>query len=138
MAIEQGLRTLLLAQSSISTLLGEATKGVYVMQAPQNAVEPYIEIHVMSMNPLLHLGTTGGVRFTEIDIDCKARTLPEATSLASAVETYIDDLTGAAGSDTVNAVLLNDRAQDVEPPDGKREYGRFVETIDAQIQWTPA
>lgn len=138
MAIEDGLRTILLAESTVSTLLGEATAGVYVAQAPQNAVAPFIEIHRLSMDPLKTLGTTGGLRFTEIDIDCKAKTKPEATALANAVETFIDDYTGAAGSDTINAVLLNDRALDVEPPDGKQEYGRFVETIDVQLQWTPA
>lgn len=138
MAIEQGLRTLLLAQSSITTLLGEATKGVYVASVPQNAVEPFIEIHVMSMDPLKHLGATGGLRFSDIDIDCKAKNKPDCTALASAVEAFIDDYTGAAGIDTINAVLLNDRPHDQEPPDGKREYPRFVETIDVQIQWTPA
>lgn len=138
MAIEQGLRTLLLAESTVSTLLGQSTKGVYVGQSPQNAIEPFIEIHVISMDPLKALGGTSGLRFTDLDIDCKARTQPDASALADAVEAYIRDKTGSAGSDTINAVLLNDRPQDIEPPDGSREYGRFVETIDIQAQWTPA
>ena len=132
------MRTILLAESTINTLLGDSTSGVYVAQAPQNADPPFVEIHRLSMDPLKTLGTTSGLRFTEIDIDCKAKTKPEATALADAVEAFIDDYTGAAGSDTINAVLLNDRALDVEPPDGKQEYGRFVETVDVQIQWTPA
>lgn len=138
MAIEQGLRTLLLAQSSITSLLGDATKGVYLDFAPQGVAEPFIVISAVSVNPLLHLGGTGGLRFTSVDVDCKARTREAATSLAQAVETYIADYSGAAGSDTLNAVLLEDRGYDFEPPDGARQWGRFVETLDIQCQWTPA
>lgn len=138
MPIETGLRTLLLAESTISTLLGEATKGVYVTMAPQNAVEPFVLITVLNMDPYLHLGTTSGLRASEIDIDCKAKTDTAARALANAVETYIDDFSGTAGSDTINGVLLRNRTAEVEPPDGKLEYGRFVETIDVTIQWTPA
>lgn len=138
MAIEEGIRTLLLAESTVSTLLGEATKGVYVDHAPQNAVLPYVEIHNTSMNPMLHLGTTGGMRSSELDIDCKAATGEAARALADAVEAYIDDYSGAAGSDTINAILLQDRVRDVEPPDGARANPRYVQTIDIQCQWTPA
>lgn len=138
MSIENGLRTILLAESTVSTLLGEPTKGVYVTQVPQNAVAPFILITVMSMDPLKHLGSTGGLRFTDIDIDCKAKVQDDAQDLADAVEAFIDDFTGAAGSDSVKAVLLNGRTPSVETPDGRQEQGRFVETIDVQVQWTPA
>lgn len=137
MPIETGLQAILAGEATINTLL-RTTSSVYIGQAPQQETGPYIEIHVLGFDPYLHLGTTGGMGASTIDIDCKGKMgangdVPRA--IADAVQAFIDDYSGAAGDHTIDAVLLENRKGEVEQPDGKQERGRWVETIDVMIQW---
>lgn len=137
MAINEELLTLLLAESTVTDLLTNGTTGGYLDYAPQVDPGDHILIHAISDDPLPALDGTSGMRETELDIDCKASTRVKATALADAVEEYVDDLTGAAGSDTVNAVVANPRAHDVEPPKGAQGNPRFTETVNITCHWTP-
>lgn len=138
MAVDRGLVTLLAAEATITALTTRGAAGVYNGYAPQEETGTYVEVHTLNTDYYKTLGTTTGMRSSDLDIDCKAKTRAAAEALANAVETYIKDYAGAAGSDTINAVLMNDRAVEVEPPDGARQYARFTETLDLQVQWTPA
>lgn len=142
MALETGLRTLLLAQSSITTLApaqtvgGVSFDGVFLDNPAQGFVAPYVVITKTGHDPYKRLdGTTGGIVSTDIDIDCYAANRPAAIALAKAVSDYLKDYTGAAGgSDTINAVLWEDQvAQTVYLGDG-RDQRHYVEAMTYQIQ----
>lgn len=135
MSILTGIRTLFLAEETITDLV--ATNGVHVNTIPQSAADPYVLLTLMSQDNALRLEGTGGLLFTDIDIDCKAVTHAKASALADAIEAYFGDYTGAAGDQTVGAVLLNDRDDDYEAPQNKTDKGLHVVTLDVQVQWRP-
>lgn len=115
MAIKDGIRTLLLAQSSITTLAPAQTVGkksidaIFVDKIYQGFKPPYIMISRTGFDPRATLGTTTGIQETEIDIDCFAYTETLAEALAKAVSDYFKDYSGAAGgSDTIDSVEWDD------------------------------
>lgn len=119
MAIETGLRTLLLAQSSITALVpaqtigGVSVPGIFNEVPMQGFRCPYILISQIDSDPILHLGATGGMGTTDFDIDCYSNTHAGALAIAAAVVAFFADYSGAAGaSDTVNAVHYEGRRYD--------------------------
>lgn len=110
MAIKDGIRTLLLAQSSITTLApaqtvgGKSYSAVFVDKVKQGIKPPYIVISRVSADEHGTLTNTTGIKQTEIDIDCFEYTEPLAEALATAVSDYFKDYSGAAGGDTIDAV----------------------------------
>ena len=141
MAIKSGLRTLLLAEATITalcpaqTLKGVSRDSIFVDKAAQGAKPPFIIISRIGSDPLLALDGTYGMRSTEIDIDCYEATGPEAESLATAVSNYLDDYSGAAGgSDTIDAVLLDDTNDFLVPEEDGKDNIRHVVTLSFTIQ----
>lgn len=131
--MKAGLVSLLTAESSITTICGSR---VYVNRAPQKATFPHVIITQMSSdeNPTLD-GSSGRLRFLDFDIDSKAKSSIEAESLGNAIRAYIDDYSGAAGSFTIGAVIVNDESDDYEPPQDGSDVGVFVVTLDLTIQY---
>lgn len=136
--IVAGLRAVLVANAGINALVDGR---VWSKVARQGGALPHILLHRMSEDHNLTLGPTlddsAELIFADIDIDCKANTPEEAATLAGLVKTLIDDYTGAMGDCTCEAVLLNDVSDDYEEPQNKGEQGRYVTTLDVQIQYRP-
>lgn len=141
MAIESGLRTLLLAESTITALTPSQTIGsvsfpAVFLDAPAEGVKPpFVVITQTGFEPNKRLDGTGGtIRFTELDIDCYASNRPAATALATAVSDYLDDYVGAAGaSDTVDAVLYEGHSDDTVPLDDGRDQRHYVRSLQFTI-----
>lgn len=141
MAIETGLRTLLLAESTITalapaqTIKGQSIDAIFNEYAEQGFLPPFILISLIDFDPMKHLGGTTGMETTEIDIDCYERTYPRALALAKAVSDYLKDYTGAAGgSDTINAVLWEDKRYDkIFDADG-RDVRQHIMGLNFRIQ----
>lgn len=132
-----GLVSLLGGESTITALVGSSPARIYVNKMPQGLNLPCIVLHKMSHDSNGTLdGNSNAFNFTAFDIDCKADRSVEAETLADAVQTFLDDYTGAAGSDTVRAVIQEDRITDYEPPADKSDVGIHVETLDVTIQWS--
>lgn len=141
MAIKDGLRTLMLAESTITalcpaqTLKGLSLSAVFVDKAEQGAKPPFIIISRIGSDPMLALDGTYGMKSTEIDIDCYEATPTKAEALATAVSTYLDDYTGAAGgSDTIDAVMLEDTNDFLVPEEDGKDNLRHVVTLSFTIQ----
>lgn len=134
MAIGTDLRTLLIAESTINTALATTT-SCYTDKTDQNAEMPYLVLTQLNEDPMKMLTVTSGLRMAEFDIDCVASSRVTADTVADAVETYIKDYSGAAGSSTVRAVLLNDRAYDSIPIGQGSENYKFVTTLNLQVQY---
>lgn len=134
MAIVSNLRTLLIAESTINTLLSSTT-ACFTDKTDQNVPMPYLVVTQLNEDPYKTLGGTTGLRKVEVDIDCVASSRVTADAVADAVETYIKDYSGAAGGSTVRAVLLNDRAFDLIPIGQGTENYKFVATLNLEIQY---
>jgi hypothetical protein len=142
--IETGLRTLLLAQSSITALAPAQTVGglsidsVFLDHPVEGVKAPYVLITLTSHDPYKRLDGTGGtLRRSDFDVDCYASNKPDAIALAGVVETFLRDYVGAAGaSDTINAVLWeNSRDEVVFLGDG-RDARHYVRSLSFIIQHT--
>lgn len=133
--MRSGLVALLTGESTISSLV---SSRVYISKAPQTAPLPHIVITQMSSDELPAMDGTPGLRFVDFDIDCRADRSVEAETLGNAVRVFIDDYTGAAGDDTIQAVLLNDESTTYEPPTDGSDKGVHVTLLDVTIQYSPA
>lgn len=141
MAIETGLRTLLLAQSSITTLApaqtigGVSFDGIFLDHNAEGFVAPFVTITMTDHDPLKRLDGTGGtLRFSDFDVDCYCSNRPASIALASAIEAYLNDYTGAAGSDTIDAVLFQSKRDDVVYLGDGRDQRHYVRSLSYQIQ----
>jgi hypothetical protein len=132
-AIGTNIRTLLLAQASITGELASTT-ACYTDKTDQNKPLPYLVITQITEDPMKVLGATTGLRATEFYIDCVATSRPGADDVADAVEAFITDYTGPAGGSTIRAVLLNDRAHDAIPVGQGTENYKFVTTLSIEVQ----
>jgi hypothetical protein len=127
MAIEIGLRTLLLAQASITTLApaqtvgGVAFEAVFLDNPAEGVKPPYVIITQTGHDPYKRLDGTGGtLRKTELDIDC-----------------YASNYVGAAGaSDTINAVLWENARDDTISTGDGRDQRHYVRSLQFSIQHT--
>ncbi len=135
--MQKALRKYLLQQTAITDRVGSG--GVYSGSAPQNARRPYIVIHKLGSNENETLATdSGSLRFMDFDIDCKAARYGQAQDLLNEVRTLLKDYSGAAGDETIGAVLINGETDDIEPPTDGSDIDTAVCTLDVQIHWNPA
>lgn len=140
--MEEALVALFKAQSSITSTTGNR---IYAGFIPQKSVShtndtdrdglPCILITEMSSDEQPDFTSTGALRFVDVDIDCKARSRVEARSLAKTVRQFIDDYTGAAGDETIDAVLMGPTVMDYEEPVEGNDTGIHTVTMDVQIQY---
>ena len=63
------------------------------------------------------------------------QTSVKAEELGNAVRTFLDDYSGAAGSYTIGAVIMNDESDDYEPPQDGSDVGVHVVTLDLDVQF---
>lgn len=135
MSIKTDLRTLLKAQAAITTRLAD-NKSVYVgSNAGQKSQLPHIVISTNSTDPLGTLEETEGLKFEDIDIDCKATAQAKAGALADAVSGFLKDYTGTAGDSSIKAVIWNDQSDDYVPDGEGTDTGVYYETLDFSIQY---
>ena len=130
--MRSGLVSLLTGESTISSVVGSR---VYVGKAPQGAILPHIVLTQMDSNELPALDGHGSLRAVTCDIVCKAERSVTAESLAKIVRQYIDDYTGTAGSETIDAVIVNGETDAYEEPVDGSDIGIHAVTIDATIQY---
>lgn len=133
--MRSGLVALLAGESTISAIVGSR---VYITKAPQTAALPHIVITQMTSDEFNALDGTAGLRALDFDIDCKSDRSVGSQTLGDAVRIFIDDYTGAAGSQTIGAVILNSETTDYEPPQDASDKGVHVTTLDVTIQYSPA
>lgn len=131
--IVDGLRQWLVAQNTA------AGSRVWPSQAPQRSALPHIVFERTAEDKHPALDGTGGhgeLATATFEIECKAATPAAATALAAAVGAAIKDYTGAMGDSTCEAVQLEDEYDSHETPTDGKDAGRFVTTLEVQIQYT--
>ena len=131
--MKSGLVSLLANESTVNAICGSR---IYVNKAPQKATFPHLVITQMSSEENGSIdGGSGQLRFLTFDIDCRAQTSVKAEELGNAVRTFLDDYSGAAGSYTIGAVIMNDESDDYEPPQDGSDVGVHVVTLDLDVQF---
>lgn len=115
--LTHGLRTLLLAQSAITSLapaqvVGRTTyPAVFCDNAPQGVQPPYVVFHANATDPMVTLDATysESLKSDDIEIDVVGYSVPQARTLSETIRQYFDDYLGffAAGTNSATADLLN-------------------------------
>ena len=131
----EGLPALLRGESTISALVGTR---VYPFHAPQTAILPYIVVTQLNSEEFKDMAATGPLRAVDFDVDCKADRATESRALGKIVREFLDDYSGAAGSETISAVLMNNESTEYEPPTDGSDRGIYTTLLDLTIQYTPA
>lgn len=132
-AIDEGLRSLLIGETSVTDLLA-TTGSVFVDAITQDYELDYISLTVLNQDPMKYLDSTSGMRTSNIDIDCVATTRVKSSALADAVDAFIKDYSGAAGSNTINAVLLEALSYDAVPVQQGSDNYKYITTLNVDIQ----
>lgn len=140
MALETSLRTLLLAQSSITTLVSSRDIGgttyyaIFNENPEEGFAPPYILIHLIDFDAMGALDGTTGMTSYEIDIDCYSTKVSASLAIADAVHSFLKDYTGAAGSDTIDAVFTLNKRMDDYPEGQGRKVFHNITSLSYQIQ----
>lgn len=130
MSLTGGLRTWLMAN-----VTGLSASNTFVGHAPQDATEPHIVINRDSESPYNALDGAGDLIAAEVTIDCKDTNTADAAALAKLIKDELEPHSGTAGDVTVEAVILNDTFDSVEPATSGQDYQRYITTLDFTIQY---
>lgn len=133
--ITEGLRTLLLGESSVTDIAGQKVYGEW---AAQSVGPPYVIISRTSDDPQGDLTQTSGKRIAQFDVECHGKTGSQAASLAKAVADFLKDYTGAAGDETIEAVAYNGENDDTLGPQEGEQHPSFATILDLTVIYTPA
>lgn len=134
MAVDESLRTVLLATTSITDIVGST--GVYVGDAGQSELSAYVVINQESHNPHGALDGTTGIGESQIDLDCYAKKRTQARTLANAVSAKLKDYSGTSGSTTFSAFNWLDEASDIVPADDGSQVHYHVFTETFNVFWS--
>jgi hypothetical protein len=129
------LVTLLNAQSSITDLV---STRIYIDKAPEGCALPYIVILQHGSDEFMTSDNTGNLRGIDFSIICRAQRSITSESVADAVREFIQDYSGAAGSETISAVVFEGVSDQFEPPVDGSDIGKHASTLDLQILYNPA
>lgn len=133
--MKSGLVSLLTSEATVTAIV---VGRVYVNRAPQQAKFPHIVITQIGSNEFNRLDTSGNqFRALNFHIYCKSQVSTEAESLGNAVRTFIDDYSGAAGTQTIGTVLVNNEFDDIEPPTDGSDKPNYVVTLDVTVHFNP-
>lgn len=128
MSLLTDLRSFLLADSTISSLIGSR---FYPGELPQDATLPAIVYSTISgYRPQSQEGPSGIVRL-RIQIDCWAETYAGAEALAEAVRLRLNGYRGSAGSGEIKGAFF-----DSERDLSDSETDRKARSVDYMI-WSP-
>lgn len=104
--------------------------------APQEwLLTPHVVCESLDGEPNNCLDGAGGLEFAGIDIVVKAPTRAVVKAVALAIKSFIRNYTGAMGTVTCKAVLLQNDFNGFEKP-ATNGPGRYTRTIEIEVQYT--
>ena len=143
MSLSSGIAAILNASQAVTTSVPGKTVKAYAHAVRQrdnsdNIIDPpYIVISELTTDFFLTIDGTGAVATDKkqrtIDIDSYGVTEAEAELVRQSVAMYLDDFSGAAGTNTIAAVDLTDAGQDEIPPRDGDGYPTFIKTLEAEV-----
>ena len=141
MAIGSDVRTYLMSESSVTTLIGTRCFPDYIPQ--KNSTFPCIVYTIVSQVGQHHLAAGAGFAWTRIQFDCYAATSLVRWSVAEALRNVLQGFpaAGAAhtmGSSTVDAVNYEVTRESYEPPQDNSDTGLFRASSDYLVRHNQA
>lgn len=110
--LRPALRALLLADASVSALVGGAR--VYAGLVPQGVTSPSVVQNLISEGSDYHMAGSSGLGQARVQVDCWATTPDAAVALANAVMDLLSGYRGTVGPDAVVIRgVFHDQGQDV-------------------------
>lgn len=132
MSIEAGLRTLWIAEATITAKLGSA-QGVMLGTMDQGVATPYLVYDMGDTDHQDTLARSGINVRSDVRVDCYAERATEAIDLRDAVYEYMRDFTGTAGDQTITAVIARKTGTEFEQPWDGESRGRHVAGLTMDI-----
>lgn len=111
MSISSDLRTFLLADATLTTLIGTR---MYPLVLPQDPTVPAITYQIISGHRFHSTDGACGLSTPRIQYDCWAATYLEVESLFEALRKRLDGYQGLAGSSQVQAAFFESERDDYE------------------------
>ena len=143
MALELGLKTLLLSQLSITTLVpiqtlsGTNYYGIFNENPVEDFKPPYILIHLIDDDANVCLDGTSGTATYDFDIDCYAYRFDKSVQIGKAVFDFLKDYAGPATAEhSIKAVIYEGKRHDKIYEDQGGDVRHHIESLSFQIHAT--
>lgn len=132
LAIEEGLRAYLLADATVSGLIG--TRFTPLAEAQRQA-RPYAVYQRISTEIIRSLKANSGLRWARVQVDCYGDTYASAKAVAHAISERIDsDITpGTFGTYCVPSCRILDEWDGYEEPERDGERGIYRTSLDVKV-----
>lgn len=124
--IDTSLRTLLLADSTISSLL--ATNGVYPQRLPQDVDKPCVVYRVMNGIPELVAGGSSALMRYTVDLTVYSNTYSGMRNITRALVNRLHGLTNSQYTDIIHHCKVHGTFNDFE-----ETLNLYSSTIDATL-----
>jgi hypothetical protein len=138
--IEDNIRTYLLSQSPISTLVGTDAAGsmarIYSMDRQQNITADSIVYERTGTQHAHMLSGAAGFATAFLSFDCIATTYARAKALAEALRGELQGYSGTMGDATIYSVILQDESDDFDPPADGTQKGQYHVTQEYSFLFT--
>lgn len=121
MSFEADLRTYLLADSTISNLIGTR---MYPVVLPQSPTYPAVSYSTISAQRGHNMQAPDGLAAQRIQVDAWALTYAQARSLSDAIRNRIDSFRGSMGSTKVQGIFF-DTERHLNEQDGSTVFYRI-------------
>lgn len=128
--IGSGIRTLLVAQPSITALISDR---VWPDVLPQDAVFPAATYQIIAIEHLGKLTGPTGLVTTTLQIDAWAKTRLAANEVANEIRSELNRFRGIAGAETVRDIFADTGRTDYEPPEDGSDNGLYRLSRDYRI-----
>lgn len=127
--IEDNIRTYLLTQSPINTLVGTDAAGsmarIYSVDRQQSITADSIVYERIGSERAAMLASAQGSCGASIQFDCVALTYAKAKTLANALRGELDGFRGTMGDTTVHWCRLEEESDDFDPPVDGSPKGQY-------------
>jgi len=129
--IQQGLRTLLIGDGTISGLIGAAGAArCYSVLLPQKPTLPALILTMIDSDPDYTHQNESGIESATFQIDSWADDMSGTRALAAAVKSKLSGFEGAAGSEVIDSAFLTDQN---ELHDSELQAYRIMQQFDIQF-----
>ena len=134
MGVETDLRTYLLSQSPVTTLVGAA--GVYCGNIEDDAADPVVCIKRVSGGRQHTLTAGAGFASPRIQLDVYSQSYVDAKAVAEAVRGEMQGFKGTWGSTTVSSVVFENEVDLYEEPDDGTDLGWHHIALDYFVRYS--
>lgn len=138
---EKGIRSLLMASSSVQALCGATPTVAPLTAIPRNATMPYIAFQRMNAETMHHLGgvASSGLWMGSTEVTVFAESHDNAVAVAAAMRGVLDGNDNASvtiSGDSVTFERLHFAEEDIEAFDPSDASDTRIHTVTQRYEWS--